>query len=166
MDILNKIESKILKIERLIIIVFSFIMVASVFYQVLSRYVLKISIPWTEESSIISFIIMTLYSSIYASYHHRHLGINQLVNRLSEKGYTFTWIVKNIIISIFLINVLIINFLPMLFESLKQSYTVTRIPFFYVFVNIPILALLICFHLILSFLRKDYLKEYHTAKES
>ncbi len=164
MDLLNRIESTIVQIEKIIIVIFSIIMIVSVFLQVFFRYVVKMSVPWTEETSIISFVIISFYGAIYASYHHRHLGINQLVNKLSETSYKVVWIIKNIILSFFLINVLFIIFLPTLFESLNQSYTVTRLPFFYIFINIPILGILICFHLVMSFLRKDYHKEFSLIK--
>ena len=46
---MKKIESIIVKLYELVSLACFFIMVVIVFLQVIFRYVLKISVPWTEE---------------------------------------------------------------------------------------------------------------------
>ena len=75
MDFLDKIENIIIKIEKTMIVTFGSIMMISVFLQVFFRYVVRTSVPWTEEISIISFIMMFFYGASFASYQKRHLGI-------------------------------------------------------------------------------------------
>jgi TRAP-type transport system small permease protein len=158
-NFLNKLENIILKIEKFIIIIFGSIMLVSVMLQVFFRYVIRTSVPWTEELSVISFLIMIFYGASLASYHNRHLGIKNLVNKLADSTYKIVWFIKNIIIILFLVTVMLVYSFPMVIEGLNQSYTITRVPLFYVFVQIPIFSILIIFHIILSFLRRDYIKE-------
>ena len=165
MDFLNKIENIIIKIEKIIMLFSGSIMFISVALQVLFRYVFRISVPWTEEISLISFIMMIFYGAIFASYHNRHLGIKNFVNKLPETSYKIVWFVKNIILSLFLISVMLIYSFPMVIEGLSQSYTISRMPLFYIFIQIPILGLLTLFHLMMSFLRKEYLKEFSLIKK-
>jgi len=159
MDFLNKIADIIIKIEKIVMLISGSSMIILVFLQVLFRYVIRISVSWTEELSIISFIIMIFYGAIFASYQKRHLGINNLVNKLPDTSYKIVWFVKNTIILLFLI-ILIASSFPMLNDGLNQSYAICKMPLFYIFVQIPILGVLILFHLMMSILKKEYLKEF------
>ena len=58
MDMLIKIEQWILKIERVIMAIAAGLLVFAVLAQVFFRYILPISMPWTEELSIILFVFM------------------------------------------------------------------------------------------------------------
>jgi len=165
MDFLDKIENIIIKIEKTMIVTFGSIMMISVFLQVFFRYVVRTSVPWTEEISIISFIMMFFYGASFASYQKRHLGINNFVNKLPETSYKIIWFIKNIIILLFLINIIVICSFPMVIRGLEQVSVITRIPRFYIFIQIPILGLLFFFHLMMSFLRKDYLEEFSLIKK-
>lgn len=159
MDLLNKIEQIILNFERLIALLSGLIMLISVALQVIFRYVFRISVPWTEEMAIMSFIVLVFYGAILASYHDRHLGIKNLVDRLTGQSYKIVWFIRKIILSLFLIMVMLVFSFPMVIEGLNQTYTISRIPLFYIFLQIPIFGLLTVFHIIMSILRKDYLKE-------
>jgi TRAP-type C4-dicarboxylate transport system permease small subunit len=163
-DFLNKIELIIIKIEKVLVFIFGLIMIISVALQFFSRYVLRRSVPWTEELSIISFVIMIFYGVSLASYYNRHLGIRNFVTKLTASSYKGVWFIKNIMLILFLITVMLIYFFPMAIESLNQVYTMTRIPLFYVFIQIPIFSILIIFHIIMSFLRRDYIKELPVNK--
>jgi len=164
MEFLDKIEQIIVKFEKIVILLSGLIMLISVALQVLFRYVFRISVPWTEEISIMSFIVMVFYGAILASYHNRHLGIKNFVDKLTEQSYKIIWFFKKIVLSLFLIIVMVLFSFPMVIEGLNQSYTISRIRLFYIFLQIPIFGLLIVFHIIMSFLRKDYLQELPMKK--
>lgn len=163
MKFLNKVEQIIVKLEKIIMLLSGLIMFISVALQVLFRYVFRISVPWTEEISIMSFIVMIFYGAILASYHNRHLGIKNFVDKLTKQNYKVSWFLKKIMLVLFLIIIVLSSF-PMLIEGLNQTYTISRIPFFYIFLQIPIFGILIVFHTMMSFLRKDYLQELTMKK--
>jgi TRAP-type C4-dicarboxylate transport system permease small subunit len=165
MDFLNKIENIIIKIEKIMMLIFGSIMMISVFLQIFFRYVIRTSVPWTEEISIISFIMMFFYGASFASYQKRHLGINNFVNKLPETSYKIVWFAKNIIILLFLISIIVISSFPIVIGGLNEVSVISRIPRFYIFIQIPILGLLFFLHLMMSFLRKDYLKEFSLIKK-
>jgi C4-dicarboxylate transporter DctQ subunit len=105
-DFLSKLERIIVKFEKFIIVIFGSIMLISVTLQVFFRYVIKTSVPWTEELSIISFVILIFYGASLASYYNRHLGIKNFVNKLTVTNYKIIWYIKNIVLLLFLFYVI------------------------------------------------------------
>lgn len=166
MDMLIKIEQWILKIERVIMAIAAGLLVIAVLAQVFFRYILPISMPWTEELSIILFVFMVMYGAAYAIRYDRHLGIISLTSRMSEKNFKLFWFVKKFVIIAFVGYVMLIQAIPMVRQGLSHTYTIIQIPSFFVLVNIPISAGLMIFHTVMSILRKDYVKEYAVQKAS
>lgn len=166
MYMLIKIEQWILKVERVIMAITAGSLVLAVLAQVFFRYILPISMPWTEELSIISFVFMVMYGAAHALRYDRHLGIISLTSRMSEKAFLLFWYVKKTVIIFFVGYVMLIQAIPMVRQGLSHTYTIIQIPSFFVLVNIPISAGLMVFHTMMSILRKDYVKEYAVQKAS
>ena len=159
MEVLNRIEAAIVKLEKLVMLVMAVTMLILLSLQVFFRYVITLSIPWTEELSVTVFVVMCFYGASLASYNDRHIGIKNLVDRLNERAYILFWIGKKMIITVFLIAVVIRYGVPVALDGLKHTHTILRIPHFYVLIQIPIFGLLTVFHAIMSVIRKDYRRE-------
>lgn len=57
------------------------LMVAVVFLGVFFRYVLDASLAWYDEFASYLLVWLTFYGAVVASYHHRHIGFETVVNR-------------------------------------------------------------------------------------
>lgn len=156
---LYKIEDGLVLFEKGVMLLATATIVIAVTMQVFFRYVIPLSVPWTEELSIISFIFVVMYGATLAIRYDRHLGIANIVQKLPPKLYIKVWYVKKIAIVLFVIQVLIIRALPIVMQGLSNTYTIIPIPTFFVLIQIPISALLMVFHLVCSIVRKDYRME-------
>jgi TRAP-type C4-dicarboxylate transport system permease small subunit len=164
MNLLNKIELEIVKIEKTVMLISAIIMLISTFLQVFFRFVLKIPVSWTLEIAIMAFIIMIFHGAAFAVYHDQHLGVKNVVNKLSLKQYIFFWYLKKIIIILFIVIVILTGSYKLVIEGLNQNYTITKIPLFYIFIQIPLFGFFSVFHLIMSLIKKEYYNELSTKK--
>ncbi|PKN95812.1 MAG: hypothetical protein CVU43_23940 [Chloroflexi bacterium HGW-Chloroflexi-5] len=156
---LNKIENALVVFEKWMMLIATALIVLAVSMQVFFRYVIPVSVPWTEELSIISFIFVVVYGSALAVRYDRHLGIANIVNKLKPKAYIIVWYVKKILVVLFVVQVLIFRAFPIVMQGLSNTYTIIQVQTFFVLVQIPIAAALMVFHLVCSMIRKDYKTE-------
>ena len=157
---ITKIEGYLIKFEKFMILISSVTLLFSLSLQVIARYLLHfLSVPWTEELSIISFVLLTFYGAAYAYFMKKHLGVDNIVKKLSENNYIKFWYLKHVILIIFVLIVMIIYGIPVALSGLNNTYSIIQISRFYVFINIPIFGLFIIIHSLFAILRKDYLTE-------
>lgn len=159
MDFLNRLEQGLIRLEKWVMLVSMAVMLLAVAMQVFFRYVIALSVPWTEELSIITFILIVFYGAALAGYHDRHLGINNLVNRLSGKTFVAVWYIRKAVLVAFLAVVIVGYAIPMAMQGWTNTYTIIKIPLFYVLVQIPVFGVLTAFHSVMSMLRREYRKE-------
>lgn len=81
---LRKIEHGFVKVEDAALAVFMLVLVFTIVYQIVCRYVLKIGSPWCEELARYLFIAMTYIGSGRAFINGGHIGID-LVDSLIDK---------------------------------------------------------------------------------
>lgn len=72
-------------IEYIISTIFSGTMICLLFIQVVSRYVFRYSLSFTEELSVVLFILSVYFGAIGATRRHQHLSIELLTNMFSKK---------------------------------------------------------------------------------
>jgi TRAP-type C4-dicarboxylate transport system permease small subunit len=153
---LNRIEQLVVGLEKAVMLLTSGLMIVAVVLQVFFRYVVSLSVPWTEELSIICFVVMVFYGAALASYHDRHLGIRNLVDLLGERVYVAIWILQKVALVAFLGLVMVLYAMPMVLQGLHHTYTIIRIPQFYILLQIPLFGVFAAFHALMSLLRQDY----------
>jgi TRAP-type C4-dicarboxylate transport system permease small subunit len=68
-----KVNDLVYKVLTFLCAVFLAAVVGTVFYQVVGRYVLQVSTPWSEETAVYSFIWMVLFGSALGVRDHSHL---------------------------------------------------------------------------------------------
>ena len=164
MDKLNAIEGYLVRLEKAVIIVSMTAMLLAVSLQVFFRYVIPLSVPWTEELAVISFVLAIFYGAALASHRDRHLGIKNVVDLLSERTYIRIWYIKKILLTVFIAWVLIRHGFPMAANGWNNTFTIIRIPQFFVLVQIPLFGVLAVFHNLTAILRKDYLSDLSKAQ--
>jgi len=81
------------------------VMVLVVLLQVFVRYVMRISVPWTEELARYLLILITFAGGALAIRDKQHISINAIINKLPKKYYYYLMICFDISIIVFLIAV-------------------------------------------------------------
>jgi TRAP-type C4-dicarboxylate transport system permease small subunit len=77
------IENIVIKIEETVLGIISFVLLATIFIQVLCRYVFKVSTPWAEEIARYSFVWLSYVGAGVAVARQVHIEIN-LIDTLLE----------------------------------------------------------------------------------
>ncbi len=77
--------------------VFTVVMVAVLFLQVITRYVFHYSLAFAEELGVIMFIMTVYFGAIGATRRNQHLRIELLTNKLKPKAKLFVGIIANIV---------------------------------------------------------------------
>jgi TRAP-type C4-dicarboxylate transport system permease small subunit len=91
-----------------IIITLGFIfMLLCAIMQVLFRYVLQISVPWTEEAARFSLIFVTFWAAATALREKEHISIPTIFEKIPRKPRLLVQMVFIVAIGFFLINVFI-----------------------------------------------------------
>ncbi len=81
------------------------VMVILVLLQVIFRYIMRISVPWTEELARCILILITFVGGSLAIRDKQHITVTAIINKLSRKVRYYLIICFNIAISMFLIIV-------------------------------------------------------------
>ncbi len=77
-------------------------MTAVLMLQVLARYVLQVSIPWTEEVSRYLLMLMTFVGAALALRDRQHIAITFLLDRLTHTQRIWADLLFNVLIMLFL----------------------------------------------------------------
>lgn len=78
------------------------LMTATLMLQVLARYVLRVSIPWTEEISRYLLVLMTFVGAALALRDRQHIAITFLLDRLPHPQRIWADLLFNLLIMLFL----------------------------------------------------------------
>lgn len=93
---MSKIKFFLNNFEFLLGGVFTVVMVAVLFLQVVTRYVFHYSLAFAEELGVIMFIMTVYFGAIGATRRNQHLRIELLTNLLRPKAKLFVGILANI----------------------------------------------------------------------
>ncbi len=138
---------------------FSAAMVILLFLQVVSRYVFRNSISFTEEVAIILFILSVYLGAIGATRRRQHLKIEVVVNLLKPKAKLVMALIANIVFMI--TNMFLIYGLIGVTANLKRFGMVTPItgiPKWAIYTVLPVSFLVITIRLIED--SKNLVREY------
>ena len=123
-------------------------MVASVVWQVLSRYLCVVPAAWTEDLARFLLIWISLTGAVYAFRTGMHLGLDILPARL--KGRQAAWLKGFTIVLVVLFSATVLVFggasLVMMTWELKQYSAVLGLPMAWVYSVIPVSGILICIY--------------------
>jgi len=116
--------------------------------QILFRYVLKISAPWTEEAARYLMIWMALLASGLAFRNGEHFNIDFLTNRMTLRHRTLLGHVTNLLSSIFILCIILwgIPFAKLGFFTISPGLQITM---FLPYLAIPVGGMIMLLNLIL-----------------
>ncbi len=130
--------------------------VFATFFQVIARFVFKISAPWTEESARYVFIWMTFIGASYAASKSNHIRMDLIETKISKK---YRFLFRTMAMSIFLLFTAIICkvgidiCLNLLVKP--QISSVLKLPMIYVYGALPVGMFLTSIRIVESLI-KDY----------
>jgi len=143
-------------------------LVLSVTWQVLSRYILASPSPWTEELARFLLIWVGMLGAAYAYRTNVHLGLELLPSKLKGVPAQLLKYFSLLIIVAFSASVLIAgggNLVTLTWE-LKQYSAVLGLPIAYVYSVIPLAGILICVYSLVLALERPETDSTNAAEES
>jgi TRAP-type C4-dicarboxylate transport system permease small subunit len=143
--------SKIVKtldlILKYIIVTFSISMVLIIFAQVITRYLFKTPLSWSEELARYIFIWVIFLGTAVAVGKNNHIVIDFIIRYLPERYKVFGDLVVNVIIAIYLVIITYSSYkvLPVVASSLTSAL---QISYSYVYAALPISSLITIVYLL------------------
>lgn len=135
MKFLKLLNEKLEEVFLVIILIAAVIIVAM---QVVTRYVLKVPLPWSEEIARYLFLWLTWVGASYATKERKHVSIDLVYEKLSPTGKMICKVISNIIWVIFLFMMARLSLkLTMSVASGGQKATGSGIPMWIPYASIP-----------------------------
>jgi TRAP-type C4-dicarboxylate transport system permease small subunit len=128
------------------------ILVLTVLWQVISRFILGMPSPYTDELAGFLLIWVGLLGAAYATGQKQHLAINLLAAKLSLKNQIRQQVFINVLIVVFAIAVMVVGGINLSYITLflQQISAALRIPVGMVYLVIPLSGLLIIFYAVVD----------------
>ena len=124
--------------EEVILSCFVAFFVFATALQVFARLVLKVSMPWTEETARYTLIWMTFLGSAFAAKKGTHIRVDILETSL-HKGCGVIHTVSYVIFLVFTVTMTVVGIqICSKFAAMPQYSTVLHIPILYVYLALPV----------------------------
>ncbi len=145
------------KIMEWTVVVLLSIMLLSVLWGVLTRYIFADQSSWTDELARFALIWVSILGAAYISGKNAHITIDLISKKISERKRRQLEIVTSFIIALFVLVIFIIGGMRYIYISLKlgQTSAALEIPMGYVYLVLPISGVFILFFKIRE-IRKSY----------
>jgi TRAP-type C4-dicarboxylate transport system permease small subunit len=137
------------------------IVIASVCYGVVSRYILHQPATWANELATVMFTWVVFLGASAAFKHKMHIGIDLLVKSVPRKLRIVLVVTANVILLVFL-GYVTISGVSFSIVSYKQPTSVLRIPKTFVFLAVPVGFGLMFFHHIMDLIK--YRQKWFTGE--
>lgn len=132
------------------------VLTACVFLQVLSRFVLKYPLPWTEEISRIAFVYSIFVGATIAVREKTHLNIDLLLVVLPKGMARILTLFGSLLVGVFLCFVTWEG-IALVRATGIQMTPVMQIPFQYLYLVVPVSGVLMLLYLVVGV--RDYLRK-------
>lgn len=128
------------------------VMLLSVLWGVLTRYIFADQSPWTDELARFMLIWVSILGAAYVSGKNAHIAIDLLPASVSEKRKLQLELVKEFIIAVFVTVVFMIGGLRYVYISFRlgQTSAALGIPMGYVYLVMPLAGIIIIYFKILG----------------
>lgn len=135
------------KILEWAVVILLSVMLLSVLWGVLTRYIFADQSSWTDELARFMLIWVSILGAAYVSGKNAHIAIDLLPDSISEKKKLKLEMITSVIISIFVLMIFIIGGLRYIYISFKlgQTSAALEIPMGYVYLVLPISGMIIIF---------------------
>ncbi len=138
------------KIEKLIeYFIFTLLSLMSIviFLQVVFRYVIKYSLPWSEELARYLFVWFALMGASVGVKKNAHFGVDIFVRKLNFKLQKILYFIGSLFILIFLC-VIIYHGTILTINNWTQLSPAMRIPMSFPYSAVPVSSLLMCVYIV------------------
>lgn len=145
MDLINKLNEKLVKVEEYFAVLLAIAMIVVIFAQVVSRTFLDTSLSWSEELGRYIFVWLTFIGASIALQKGAHLGIDSFVKLFPEKVQK----VVNLLVQFLILGLLALMIKQGLFlveRTAIQKSPAMRIPMSWPYYAIPTAAILMTVH--------------------
>jgi TRAP-type C4-dicarboxylate transport system permease small subunit len=132
------------------------ILTASVFFQVLLRFVFKYPLPWTEEVSRIAFVYSIFVGATIAVREKSHLNIDVILVLLPKGIARAITLLGSVLVGIFL-GFVTWEGIAFVRATGVQMTPVMQVPFRHLYLVVPISGVLMLLYLVLGMV--DYLRK-------
>ncbi|MFC1563272.1 TRAP transporter small permease [candidate division KSB1 bacterium] len=138
------------KIEKFIEY-FIFILLSSmsilIFLQVIFRYIIKYSLPWSEELARYLFVWFALLGAAAGVKKNAHFGVDILVRKLKPKFQKKLYIISSLFI-LFFLSVIIFKGTNLTINNWTQLSPAMRIPMSFPYAAVPVSSVLMCIYIV------------------
>ncbi|MGB9857428.1 MAG: TRAP transporter small permease [Dictyoglomaceae bacterium] len=128
-----------------------FLMFSVVILEVISRYVMKMPFFWTDELARYLMFYMVMLGSSIALREERHPALLFIIEKFPKRIKNLWSTIVDIMIAILLI-IIFKEGLSMAIDALSMKTPALRIPFFWVYLALPIGSLLMLYQLVTKYI--------------
>lgn len=135
------------KILEWAVVILLSVMLLSVLWGVLTRYIFADQSSWTDELARFMLIWVSILGAAYVSGKNAHIAIDLLPDTLSEKKKLKLEVVTSVIISLFVFVVFLVGGFRYIYISFKlgQTSAALEVPMGYVYLILPISGIIIIY---------------------
>jgi TRAP-type C4-dicarboxylate transport system permease small subunit len=144
---LHRARLRVVQILEFCIFLMVLTILALVFTQVFTRYVLHVPVNWLEEAARMTLVWLVMIGAVVAAERHEHYLINMIVDALPRRLALVTLTVTNLLGVVFLV-VLAITGYAYVVSAMSTTYVSLNVPRGYIYAAVPIGAVLMCFTLV------------------
>lgn len=134
------------------------VMLALVFWQVFSRYIIRIPATFTEELVRFTLIWLGLLSGALAFGMHKHLSLTLVFDLFSTKMRFFIKIIVILFLIFLAFSLFIYGGIKMVLVAWHQTSAVLSIPMGYIYIILPLTGILILFYQLYDLIMLIYYK--------
>ena len=111
--------------ERYIALLFAISMFVLLFLQIVSRYVFRYPLPWSEEWAVICFVLSTYFGGVVAIRRRQLIKLEFFTYKLSPKGKEIARIISSALLIVFCL--IMSKGLLVITQTLQSIHTVTSV---------------------------------------
>lgn len=139
------------------VVVLLSVMLFSVLWGVLTRYIFADQSSWTDELARFMLIWVSILGAAYVSGQNAHIAIDLLPSSVSVKNKLRLEILTGFIVSIFVFVIFLIGGLRYIYISFKlgQTSAALEVPMGYVYLVLPIAGIIIIYFRILGIINSN-----------
>ena len=144
MKLLNQIVDWI---ARLVMGVSAIAVFGVTFAQVLSRYVLKSPLPWSQDILRLAFTYLVFWGAAWCVRDKNHLNVDVFLTAIPEKSRKVVEILINVVLCAFFVFVIVVGF-QFALSGLTQTTSYLPLPMTAYYCSIPTAGILMLFYML------------------
>jgi len=144
---IDKTSYHVNRIAKGLLVVLMSIMVLDVLFGVMNRFILKLTVSWTEEVARYLMIWICMIGSTIALKEGTHVAVNLFILKFKESNRNIIIFINNVLIFAFLIIPAFWG-IKICFSQMGQTSPALRISMFWPFLSVPVGSIIMILHII------------------